>query len=368
MKLQEEEPLGEQWQYTFALTSLLRHSAPAQPKKTRREERCSGTERRPFNTIRGCSSGDHDGVAWYDSVNYRGVAGDIRNTSAHCSCETEEDEEEERCSGTERRPFNTIRGCSSGDHDGVAWYDSVNYRGVAGDIRNTSAHCSCETEEDEEEERCSGTERRPFNTIRGCSSGDHDGVAWYDSVNYRGVAGDIRNTSAHCSCETEEDEEEERCSGTERRPFNTIRGCSSGDHDGVAWYDSVNYRGVAGDIRNTSAQCSCETEEDEEEECCLGTERRPFNTIRGCSSGDHDSVAWYDSVNYRGVAGDIRKNHRAPPDVMPEFEHFRNTRRRRRMRQSSARRLRATLRNRLALGTSLFFLQTGLGTTKRLRN
>ncbi|KAL3199445.1 hypothetical protein MRX96_014083 [Rhipicephalus microplus] len=118
----------------------------------------------------------------------------------------------------------------------------------------------------------------------------------------------------------------------------------------------------------TSAQRSCETEEDEEEQRCSGTERRPFNAIRGCASGDYEGIAWYDSVNYRGVAGDIRKNHRAPPDVVPEFERFRNTRRQRSMRQSSARRLHATLRNRLALGTSLFFLRTELGTTKGLRN
>ncbi|KAL3199441.1 hypothetical protein MRX96_014079 [Rhipicephalus microplus] len=273
---------------TESLRSIIRHSCGTE--EYEEEQRCSGTERRPFNAIHGCLSGVQEGIARYDSVNHRGVTGDIRKTSAQRSCETEEDEEE-RFSGTERRPFNTIRSCSSGDHDSIARYDSVNHSGVTGDIRKTSTQRSCETEEDEEEKRCSGTERRPFNTIRGCSSGDHDRIARYDSVNHSGVNGDIRKTSTQRFCGTEEDEEEKRCSGTERRPFNTIRSCSSGDHDRIARYDSVNHSGVNGDIRKTSTQRFCGTEEDEEEQRCSGTERRPFNAIRGCLSGVQEGIA-----------------------------------------------------------------------------
>ncbi|KAL3199443.1 hypothetical protein MRX96_014081 [Rhipicephalus microplus] len=72
----------------------------------------------------------------------------------------------------------------------------------------------------------------------------------------------------------------------------------------------------------TSAQRSCGTEEDEEEQRCSGTERRPFNAIRGCASGDHEGIAWYDSVNYRDVAGDIRKNNRAPSTSFPNSNAF----------------------------------------------
>ncbi|KAL3212580.1 hypothetical protein MRX96_007991 [Rhipicephalus microplus] len=53
----------------------------------------------------------------------------------------------------------------------------------------------------------------------------------------------------------------------------------------------------------TSAQGCLETEEDNEERCS-GTEE-PFNTIRGGSRHGHVSVPWYDFGNYYGDTGDI---------------------------------------------------------------
>ncbi|KAL3212660.1 hypothetical protein MRX96_008066 [Rhipicephalus microplus] len=91
-------------------------------------------------------------------------------------------------------------------------------------------------ETDEEEKRCSGTERpldtsslaaktlrnqpnsQPFNTNRGGLSHDHDSVPSYNSVNCCGVAGDFRSMNhAHeaprqsSNAFLTEDAEEERC-------------------------------------------------------------------------------------------------------------------------------------------------------------
>ncbi|KAL1474399.1 hypothetical protein MTO96_038008 [Rhipicephalus appendiculatus] len=77
-QLQEDESLGKQSEDTCAMTFPT--SVQRSFETDEEEERRSGTER-PFNTIRGCSSPDHDSVPWYDSVNYCGVAGGFWSTN-----------------------------------------------------------------------------------------------------------------------------------------------------------------------------------------------------------------------------------------------------------------------------------------------